>query len=85
MIVAIPKIPLDINKMTDNEKSLMTEWSLDRADRTFSNLRGVYQGWNTDPTLIEKSKVLDTVFEKYNSNYPKDTTIFRGILFKKAT
>jgi hypothetical protein len=81
----IPNTTSDITKMTDNEKSLMTEWSLDRADKTFSNLRGVYWGWNADPMLIEKSKVLDTMFEKYDSSYPKDTTIFRGIRFKKAT
>ncbi|MGZ5207934.1 MAG: hypothetical protein ACXWB0_02860 [Sulfuricurvum sp.] len=71
--------------MTDNEKSLMTQWSLDRADKTFSNLRGVYWGWNTDPILIEKSKILEGMFEKYDSSYPKDAAIFRGIRFKKAT
>ncbi|MFA6143650.1 MAG: hypothetical protein WCW84_01700 [Sulfurimonas sp.] len=84
MIAKIPKTPSDIIKMTDNEKSLVTEWSLDRADKTFSNLRGVYWGWNTDPALIEKSKVLDGMFEKYDSSYPKDATVFRGIRFRKA-
>ena len=71
--------------MTNIEKELITEWSLDRADKTFSHLRAVYWGRNTDKIFIEKSKVLEDMFSKYDSTYPKDVQIFRGIRFKKAT
>ncbi len=41
-------------------------------------------GWNSDKNFVDKSKILDSMFNKYDSDYPKNEAIFRGIRFKKG-
>ena len=74
-----------INNIKRDEKLFIKIWTKDRVDTSYSNIRKYIGGIVMDEKSKEQARILLKMFEKYDSDYPKDKPIYRAIRFKKRT